>query len=149
MALTPLPAALVMPKEKDGNIIRPEGQGRQRHQAIVVGRGKETGSLRGHVVFRLARSGKIVGNSGCRINLVRIRRFSDPVAGSCYSALARANKSWSRYRRPKIERSCTEAYPERDARTRQTKFLIPIRRTPIKLGSRLPTPTRYFLDPPY
>jgi hypothetical protein len=63
------------------------------------------------------------------INLVRIRRLWDPVAGSCYSVPARANKSWSRYHRPKIERSCIEAYPERAARTRQTKFLIPIRRT--------------------
>ena len=47
--------------------------------------------------------------SGSRINPVRIRRSLDPAAGSCYSAPAPANKSWSRYRRPKTERSCIEA----------------------------------------
>jgi hypothetical protein len=53
------------------------------------------------------------------INPLHIRRLSDPVAGSCHSAPARANKSWSRYRRPKTERSCIEAYPGKDAQTRQ------------------------------
>jgi hypothetical protein len=52
------------------------------------------------------------------INLVRTRRLWDPVAGSCYSVPAPANKSWSRYRRPKIERSCIGAYPERNVRLR-------------------------------
>jgi hypothetical protein len=53
------------------------------------------------------------------INPLHIRRLWDPVAGSCHSAPARANKSWSRYRRPKTERSCIEAYPGKDAQTRQ------------------------------
>ena len=63
------------------------------------------------------------------VNPLHIRRLWDPVAGSCHSAPAQANKSWSRYRRPKTERSCIEAYPGKGARTRQTKLLIPTRRT--------------------
>lgn len=66
---------------------------------------------------------------GRPVNPFGIRRLWDPSAGSCYCASAQANKNWSRCRRLKIERSCTEVYHGRDGRTRQTKFLIPIRRT--------------------
>src|SRR6516162_8320390 len=60
------------------------------------------------------------------INPLHIRRSWDLVAGSCYFAPARANKSSSRYRHPKTERCCIEACPGRDARTRQTKLQIRI-----------------------
>src|SRR6516225_5120249 len=69
------------------------------------------------------------GHSHTPINPLHIRRSSDLVAGSCYFAPARANKSSSRYRRPKTERCCIEACPGRDARTRQTKLQIRIWRT--------------------
>src|SRR5262249_9821458 len=74
----------------------------------------------GKLKWRQYRYGTTTASSRKRINPVRKRRLWDPTAGNCYSAPARENKSWSRYRRPKTERSCTEAYPGRDARTRQT-----------------------------
>src|SRR5262249_3874663 len=88
----------------------------------------------GKLKCRQYRYGPPTASSRKRINPIRIRRLWDPTAGNCYSAPARENKSWSRYRRPKTERSCTEAYPGRDARTRQTKLLIPIRRTRLSYG---------------
>ena len=92
----------------------------------------ERNKMAAHVIARAQDWGKFQSCGdvpGCRINPLHIRRLWDPVAGSCHSAPARANKSWSRYRRPKTERSCIEAYPGKDARTRQTKLLIPIWRT--------------------
>jgi hypothetical protein len=81
----------------------------------------------------------------CGINPVHIRRLWDPVAGRCYSAPARANKSWSRYRRLKTERSCIEAYPGRDARTRQTELLFPIWRTRLRYDPGCQRPLGIFL----
>src|SRR5262249_18373023 len=99
----------------------------------------------GKLKWRQYRYGTTTASSRKRINPVRIRRLWDPTAGNCYSAPARENKSWSRYRRPKTERSCTEAYPGRDARTRQTKLLISIRLTRLCSGPACRTRPDFFL----
>jgi hypothetical protein len=89
-----------------------------------------------HILLKLMRTAELGGvRTALFVPMLKDDQFGPytPIMGPSGRKLlfrpSRANKSWSRYRRPKIVRSCIEAYPERDARTRQTKFLIPIRRT--------------------